>query len=217
MYAPRIPPIAPDAPRLGIVEFRRDRELQRRRCQPTQHVEERVDDVAETVLDVVPEDPEEEHVAGEVEPSPVQEHRDEHREPPALVRTLLPLEASWYGDPAPGPRLRIEREPRLEPPARGSPGARPPTGSRRGRSRTPAAPARSRTYGCHNRNTATLAAISAIVTTGTRCVGFASRSGITGGSVRRRPTRTLPREVSADVSWDVLRALVRDRHRRRGG
>ena len=73
--------------------------------------------------------------------------------------------------PAPGPRssssaTRAPRDLR----ARGSPGARPPTGSRRGSSRTSCCSSCVPNDGCQNRNTATLAAMSAMVTTGT-CLG----------------------------------------------
>jgi hypothetical protein len=50
------------------------------------HVEDQVAHVPEAVLDVVAEDPEEEHVAAEVEQAAVEEHRRHHREQHVLGR-----------------------------------------------------------------------------------------------------------------------------------
>jgi hypothetical protein len=49
-----------------------------RRCDARDEIEDREPDPAETVLNVVPEDPQEQHVETEVEDVPVHEHRREH-------------------------------------------------------------------------------------------------------------------------------------------
>ncbi len=48
-------------------------------------VEDQVADGAEVVLDVVAEDPQEQHVAAEVQQASVEEHREQHRQPHRLV------------------------------------------------------------------------------------------------------------------------------------
>jgi len=48
--------------------------------QPAQHVEDQVADVPQTILHVVPEDPQVPHVADEVKPPAVQEHGREERQ-----------------------------------------------------------------------------------------------------------------------------------------
>src|SRR6266545_2471613 len=68
--------------RVGI-----DQELTDRGRDPGREVEEEVQDRSQLVFDVVPEDPQEQHVAADVQPPPVKEHRHEHRLPPRLVRT----------------------------------------------------------------------------------------------------------------------------------
>ena len=55
------------------------------RDDPGGEVPEQEPDPAERVLDVVPEDPEEEHVPAEVEPAPVHEHRGEDALEPGEV------------------------------------------------------------------------------------------------------------------------------------
>jgi hypothetical protein len=56
---------------------------------PGEHVEAGVPDGAQAVLDVVAEDPQEQHVAGQVQQRPVQEHRDHDRDPHPLAREHL--------------------------------------------------------------------------------------------------------------------------------
>ena len=79
-YAPRTPEIAPDAPRFGMpaesgaVQSVIDR-LEGGRGVAGEQIEDEVAHAAERVLDVVAEDPEEEHVAGEVDEAAVHEER----------------------------------------------------------------------------------------------------------------------------------------------
>ena len=71
--------------RVGVArEGERDEGLGRRRREAAEEVEEEEADLAERVLDVVAEDPEEEHVAEQVHPAAVQEHRRERGQEPAL-------------------------------------------------------------------------------------------------------------------------------------
>ena len=62
---------------VGRAEPERDRGLRGGRGHSCRKVEEEVAEAAERVLDVVPEDPEEEHVPDDVRPAPVREHRRE--------------------------------------------------------------------------------------------------------------------------------------------
>ena len=73
--APSTAAIAPSAPTLWIVEFGRQDELERPRRDPTDQVERQIAELPERILDVVAEDPEEQHVAAQVQPARVQEHR----------------------------------------------------------------------------------------------------------------------------------------------
>ena len=63
----------------------RDERLQRRRREPAEEVEDDEAHAAERVLDVVPEDPEEQHVAEQVEPVGVHEHGRERGDRPGLA------------------------------------------------------------------------------------------------------------------------------------
>ena len=63
----------------GTVESGSDGRLQRRRRQAAQEVEGDEPQAAHGVLDVVAEDPEEEHVAAQVDDPAVHEHRAEER------------------------------------------------------------------------------------------------------------------------------------------
>jgi len=65
------------------------RDVGGRRHEPGNQVEDQIAQAPEPVLDVVAEDPEEEHVAGEVQHAPVEEHRQEHREIDRLLREGL--------------------------------------------------------------------------------------------------------------------------------
>ena len=78
MYAPSAAAIAPEAPTSGTVELRVDDDLGERRRDTADEVEQQERDRAEPILDVVPEDPQEEHVAEQVQPAAVQEHAREH-------------------------------------------------------------------------------------------------------------------------------------------
>src|SRR5438094_7802328 len=91
---------------LAAVTFpKRDERLQRRGGEPGGEVPEQEPDPAERILDVVAEDPEEEHVAEDVEPACVHEHRRERALPPGQVmaedvpadldRTARPLDGAW--------------------------------------------------------------------------------------------------------------------------
>ena len=59
--------------------------LKSSRGQAAQYIEEDVADAAHRVLDIVSEDPEEPHVADEVEPAAVEEHRGERGVPDGIV------------------------------------------------------------------------------------------------------------------------------------
>src|SRR5215211_726011 len=63
----------------------RDDRLERRRREAAEKVEDDVAHPAERVLDVVPEDPEKEHVPGEVEPAAMHEHRADDVHGPVLA------------------------------------------------------------------------------------------------------------------------------------
>src|SRR5262245_4262242 len=76
----------------------RHRRLRDRRDEPAGHVEEGVAEVAERVLDVLPEHSEEEHVPEDVIPAPVHEHRGEPADLPRFGRVAGPVE-----------RARVER------------------------------------------------------------------------------------------------------------
>ena len=69
--------IAPEAPSVGHRRVRADRDLQRERREPAEQVEDEELDRAHRVLDVVAEDPQEQHVAAEVQQPAVHEHRGE--------------------------------------------------------------------------------------------------------------------------------------------
>ncbi len=69
----------------GGAEGERHERLERGRSKAAQEVEDEVAQPAERVLDVVAEDPEEEHVPGQVEDVPVHEHRRDARERPVLA------------------------------------------------------------------------------------------------------------------------------------
>ena len=63
MYAPRAAAIAPDAPTSGTVECGSIDDLGERRGDPADEVEDEERDAPQAILDVVAEDPEEQHVA----------------------------------------------------------------------------------------------------------------------------------------------------------
>src|SRR5439155_6271494 len=66
-----------DARVARVRELERDVGLNSGRDQPADQVPEQEADSSEGVLDVVPEDPEEEHVPADVQPASVHEHRGE--------------------------------------------------------------------------------------------------------------------------------------------
>ena len=66
-------------------------------AKPGREIAEEEADVPEGVLDVVAEDPEEEHVAGDVEPAGVQEHRREDALVPGQVGHQ---DAGWTQGPS---------------------------------------------------------------------------------------------------------------------
>jgi hypothetical protein len=81
-----------DGPRRADVRDRRfggEHELQRAGDDAADEVEDEEAHLPQTILDVVAEHPEEQHVPEDVQPSAVKEHRREHRQPRALVGTLL--------------------------------------------------------------------------------------------------------------------------------
>src|SRR6266508_3989628 len=82
-----------------------DGELEARGCQAAQQVEDQVQPRFQPILDVVAEDPKVEHVAPDVEPAAVQEHRHEDRQVHVLVWAPL-LERPLKLCPAVRPQLR---------------------------------------------------------------------------------------------------------------
>ena len=71
--------MAPLAPMVGSVEFGIHRDLAERRRDAAEQVEHDEAAVADAVLDVVAEDPQVPHVADDVRPAAVQEHRRHER------------------------------------------------------------------------------------------------------------------------------------------
>jgi hypothetical protein len=109
---------------------RPDRDLERRRGEPAEQVEDQELDRPHRVLDVVAEDPQEQHVAAEVQQAAVHEHRGEDGHPgrrrrgrAALDRDLLARVRDLVGDlrvvvEIAGEVLRVglaERQPALLP------------------------------------------------------------------------------------------------------
>ena len=99
-----------DAPaRLGMNGVPEDerRDYMRQRCQhPGGEIEQRESAVAQVVLDVVAEDPQEQHVAEQVHQAAVHEHRDQQCE---VDRARGAVGAGWWrarslAPPAPPPR-----------------------------------------------------------------------------------------------------------------
>jgi hypothetical protein len=78
------PAIAPDAPTIRRV--RRGDGLRQGRAGAGEQIEHEEPAVAHAVLDVVAEDPQVEHVAGEVHGAAVDEHRGQHRAPREIRR-----------------------------------------------------------------------------------------------------------------------------------
>src|SRR6266540_1529789 len=95
-----------------------DGELEARGCQAAQQVEDQVQPRFQPILDVVAEDPQVEHVAPDVEPAAVQEHRHEDRQVHVLVWAPL-LERPLKLCPDPRPELwsqvRLDGIPRGRP------------------------------------------------------------------------------------------------------
>ncbi len=88
--------MAPDAPSVGAGRSQRGdhrvrsrEDLGRGRHQATEQVERQIREAPDLVLHVVAEHPQEEHVPADVQPPPVEEHRDHHGLPPALVGTAV--------------------------------------------------------------------------------------------------------------------------------
>ena len=77
--------------------------------EPAHQIEDQVGDRAHAIFDVVPEDPEEQHVAADVEPAPVQEHGVEHRQPDLLVGKVAVRAVQRIGAVARGVVLVAER------------------------------------------------------------------------------------------------------------
>ena len=73
--------MAPEAPTAGTIEPLLKKMCARLAASPQRQVEDHEAHVAEAVLDVVAEDPQEQHVAAEMPPPAVQEHRRQHRRP----------------------------------------------------------------------------------------------------------------------------------------
>jgi hypothetical protein len=61
---------------------RRQRDLRGRRGDPRNNVEQRISNNPQLVFDVVAKDPQEQHIAADVQPPAVEEHGDEDRLPP---------------------------------------------------------------------------------------------------------------------------------------
>ena len=80
-YAPMIPAIAPEAPSVGISESGLAAIWRSVPDQAARQVDDQVADGAQDLLDVVAEDPEVEHVPGQVQRAAVQEHGREQRQP----------------------------------------------------------------------------------------------------------------------------------------
>ena len=130
-------------------------------------VEQQERDRAQPVLDVVAEDPEEQHVAEQVQPAAVEEHAGEHPEHRVAGEVAGPERVVDVGGDG-GPLLEEPLE-------------------RRCRRRWPQ-------IDSSIANAAKHAPMSAKVTTGVRRAGFLSRSGITRRRrARDRPSRRLPR------------------------
>ena len=89
MYAPITAAIAPDAPTNGMTLLGVEHHLRDRRDDSAREVEEHEPQRAQLVLDVVAEDPEEQHVAQQVQPSAVHEHRHHGGEIDVLAREQL--------------------------------------------------------------------------------------------------------------------------------
>ena len=77
---PRTPEIAPEAPTVGTGEVALKRDVGGRRHQPADEVEDEKAQPPHAVFDVPAEDREVEHVADQVQPPAVQEHRDQRGE-----------------------------------------------------------------------------------------------------------------------------------------
>ena len=185
-YAPITPAIAPDAPITGTVLTGVQQDLAGSGEDAGEHVEEQVQRPAEAVLDVVPEDPQEQHVEAEVQPSAVQEHRRDHREVDVLVRE----ERRALGVVIAGRRVALQDVSPISLIVSGRPwvsshGIAAYSRSKRISLSMLTVPVRTRTTSVPRngswtkRNTATLIAMSRIVATGRRRVGRLSRRGIT--------------------------------------
>src|SRR5438445_1830404 len=80
------PLMAPEAPTIGMPEAGLKRTCRRAAATPRNQVEDREAHAPHRVLDVVTEDPQEPHVADQVHPGAVQEHRGENvRDLPAGI------------------------------------------------------------------------------------------------------------------------------------
>ena len=70
------PEMAPEAPTVGTGDAGLHEHVRPRRHEPAQQIEDEEAPGPHAVLDVVPEHPEEQHVAEQVPPAAVQEHRE---------------------------------------------------------------------------------------------------------------------------------------------
>ena len=71
------PEMAPLAPSAGRVRVEVEEDVREARADSADEIEEKVGEVAEVVFHVVAEDPEEEHVTGDVQEAAMQEHAGE--------------------------------------------------------------------------------------------------------------------------------------------
>ena len=81
--------MAPDAPTTGTVLLGSSADVRRRSDEAADDVEGEVLDGANAVFDVVAENPQEQHVAADVQQPGMQEHRHEQRQVNLLVREAL--------------------------------------------------------------------------------------------------------------------------------
>ncbi len=101
-YIPMIPAIAPDAPRVRDERVRIHHDPEHRAHEPARQIDDQVAEGAEDLLDVIPEDPEIEHVPGQVEDWACRNIEVENREPDRERNVILFLKLSDAACPAGG-------------------------------------------------------------------------------------------------------------------
>ena len=101
-YAPSVAAIAPDAPIVGTVDVGSMATCDRPASAAADQVEDQEPEPPEAVLDVVPEDPQVEHVAEQVQPAAVEElARHERRRLARQVVAVPPGRGQVGRDDAP--------------------------------------------------------------------------------------------------------------------